>query len=478
MSEEKNKGQILQEELGYDPKNAWLKIDENEKKTVFEFSEKYKKFLDSCKTERETIDWAEQMARNKGFISLDSVINNKGKLSPGDKVYKINRGKSMVLAVMGQTPLEHGLNILGAHVDAPRIDLKPNPLYEDSELALFKTHYYGGIKKYQWTTIPLALHGVIFKSDGEKVKVSIGEDESDPQFCIPELLIHLSQEQMQKKMSEGVTGEGLNLLVGSMPYNEEKLKDKIKTHILETLKEKYGIKEEDFQRAELEIVPAFKARDIGFDRSMVGSYGQDDRVCTYASLEAIFNIDSPSRTALCLLTDKEEIGSVGATGAQSRFFENTVAELCALTAENYSDIIVRRSLTNSKFLSADVTGVVDPTYSDVNDKRNATFMGKGVAIMKYTGSRGKYDASEASAEFMSEITNLLNNNNVIWQSGELGKVDLGGGGTIAQYFANYGMDVVDIGTGLLSMHSPYEITSKVDIYMTYKAYEVFYREVK
>lgn len=478
MSEEKSKGQILQEELGYDPKNAWLKVDENEKKNIFEFGERYKKFLNSCKTERESVEWAEKTALEKGFISLDSAIGENRKLKLGDRVYKINKGKNIVLAVIGASPMEKGLNIVGSHVDAPRVDVKPNPLYEDSELALFKTHYYGGIKKYQWTTIPLALHGVIFKSNGEKVKVSIGEDENDPQFCIPELLVHLSQEQMQKKMSEGVTGEGLNLLVGSIPYNDEKLKDKIKTNILEVLKEKYEIKEEDFQRAELEIVPAFKARDIGFDRSLIGSYGQDDRVCAYSSLEAIFNIENPSRTALCFLTDKEEIGSVGATGAQSKFFENTIAELCTLTTDNYSDIIVRRALANSKFLSADVTGSVDPTYADVNDKRNATYMGKGVAIMKYTGSRGKYDSSDASAEFMSEITNLLNKNNVIWQSGELGKVDLGGGGTIAMYFANYGMDVVDIGTGLLSMHSPYETTSKVDIYMTFKAYGVFYNEVK
>lgn len=470
----KTAGQRLQEELGYNSESAWLKIQDNERDEAFGFCDKYKDYLNKIKTERDSVEWAESKAKENGFTLLSKIIAENKKLKPGDKIYSVNRNKNVIFAVIGDEPLENGLNIVGAHIDTPRIDLKPNPLYEENGLALLKTHYYGGIKKYQWTAIPLALHGVIFKSNGDKVKINIGEDDGDPQFCITDLLPHLAQEQMQKKMSEGVTGEGLNILFGSIPYNDEKLKEKIKTNILDILNKKYGIVERDFQRAELEVVPAFKAVDIGLDRSMIGGYGQDDRICAFTALEAFLKSSNQKRTIMCLLVDKEEIGSAGNTGIKSTYFENTIAELCALTTDNYTDITLRRALNNSKFLSADVTGAIDPTYGDVNDKKNATYLGKGVAIMKYTGSKGKYDASDANAEFVAEITNLLSNNNIIWQIGELGKVDLGGGGTIAQYIARYGTDALDVGPGILSMHAPFEISSKADIYMTYKAYLAFY----
>lgn len=473
-NEEKSKGELFEEALSYKSESAWLKVEENESRNAFDFCEQYKVFLNSAKTERESIIWAEDKAKENGFVNLNDFILENKKLKSGDKVYAINKGKNIILAIIGNLPLEKGINMVGSHVDAPRIDLKPNPLYEGSELSLFKTHYYGGIKKYQWTVIPLAIHGVVVKGNGERVTISIGEDDADPKFCITDLLPHLAQEQMKKPLSEGIIGEGLNLLVGHIPYNDKKVKEKIKTNILLILNEKYGIIEEDFQRAELEVVPAFKSCDIGFDRSMIGSYGQDDRVCAYTSLEAIIQSNTSNKTKLCILVDKEEIGSTGSTGMESTFLENTIAELCNLTVENYSDITLRRALSNSKFLSSDVTAAVDPTYEDVNEKLNSSFLGKGVAVMKYTGSRGKALASDANAEFMGEITNLLNKDNVIWQSGELGKVDLGGGGTVAMFVAKYGMEVVDIGPPILSMHSPLEIASKIDIYMSYKAYMSFY----
>ena len=475
---EKTPGEELQESLGYNPISAWLKTDEKEKEEIFSFCRPYIDFLNHNKTERESIIWAEGEAKKNGFVLLDEVVKGSGKLKPGDKVYAVNRGKNILLAVIGNDPLEKGLNMIGSHVDAPRIDLKPNPLYEDGELALLKTHYYGGIKKYQWTAIPLAIHGVFLKSNGEKVVLKIGEKDDDPKFYISDLLPHLAQEQMKKKMSEGITGEGLNVLIGNMPYNEEKLKKKIKTNILKLLDEQCGLHEEDFLRAELEVVPAFRASDVGLDRSMIGAYGQDDRVCAYTSLQAVLETQSPQKTAICILVDKEEIGSMGNTGMESAFLENTIAKLCQLTAENYSDIIARDALFHSKFLSADVTAVFDPTYEDVNDKRNATYLGKGVAVMKYGGSRGKAGSSDANAEFVAEVINLLNKNNVSWQSGELGYVDLGGGGTIAMFLAKYGMDVVDIGPGFLSMHAPFEVSSKIDVYMAYKAYKTFYSQMQ
>lgn len=474
---EKTLGERIKESLGYKPESSWLKVSAKEKDEIFSFCRLYIDFLNNNKTERESIEWAEEQAKKNGFTQLDEMAKAGKKLKPGDKVYAVNRGKNIILAVIGNQPMDKGLNMVGSHVDAPRIDLKPNPLYEDGELALLKTHYYGGIKKYQWTVIPLAIHGVLFKSNGEKVVIQIGEKDDEPRFCITDLLPHLAQEQMKKNMAEGVTGEGLNVLFGNMPYPEEKLKKKIRTNILNILHEMYGIHEEDFMRAELEVVPAFRAGDVGIDRSMIGGYGQDDRVCAYTSLQAIFETQKPEKSAVCVLVDKEEIGSMGNTGMQSAFLENTVAKLCRAASENYSDMIVRDALFHSKFLSADVTAVLDPTYQDVNDKRNASYLGRGVAVMKYGGSHGKSGSSDANAEFVAELTNLLNKNDVAWQSGELGYVDLGGGGTIAMFLAQHGMDVVDVGPGFLSMHAPFEVSSKIDVYMAYKAYKTFYTKM-
>lgn len=473
---EKTQGEKIQETIGYNPQNAWLKVDEKEKGTIFSFCQPYIQFLNTAKTERESVEWAEEEAKKNGFVLLDEIVKNNKKLKPGDRVYTTNRNKNILFAVIGTEPMEKGLNMVGSHVDAPRIDLKPNPLYEDGGLGLLKTHYYGGIKKYQWTAIPLAIHGVVFKSTGEKVVLKLGERDDEPKFYISDLLPHLAQEQMKKTMAEGITGEGLNVLFGNVPYNEEKLKKKIKTNLLKLLSDEFGLHEEDFLRAELEVVPAFRASDVGLDRSMIGAYGQDDRVCAYTSFQAILETKNPGRTAVCVLVDKEEIGSMGNTGMQSAFLENTVAKLCQMTTENYSDITVRDALFRSKFLSADVTAVFDPTYEQMSDKRNATYLGKGVAVMKYGGSHGKSGSSDANAEFVAEITNLFSRNGVAWQSGEMGYVDLGGGGTIAMFLAKYGMDVVDVGPGFLSMHAPYEVSSKIDVYMAYKGYKTFYNQ--
>ncbi len=477
MEDKKTQGQLLSEKLSYSTKNAWEKTSEDEKDKAFEFCEGYKSFLNKAKTEREFTNEVVKLAEEKGFISINSITSGK-KIKPGTKIYQVNRNKSVVLSVIGKKQLMEGVNIVGAHVDAPRIDLKQNPLYEDTGMVLFKTHYYGGIKKYQWVTIPLALHGVIIKSSGEAVNVSVGENEKDPVFTITDLLPHLAVDQMQKKMSEGITGEGLNVLLGSIPYGDEKVKEKVKLNILKLLNDKYDITEEDFTSAELEIVPAFKAQDVGFDRSFVGAYGQDDRVCSYGALMAILDMKTVERTAVCLLTDKEEIGSVGNTGAKSSFFTNFLASLCAVTNENYNDIILRNCLVNSKMLSADVNSGVDPNYEGVQDKKNASFMGKGLVLQKYTGSRGKSGASDANAEYVGALRKLFNDNGIIWQTGEIGKVDLGGGGTIAQFLANQGIEVIDCGIPILSMHSPFEITSKIDIYTMNKSYKVFYKEMK
>ena len=473
MSDTKTEGQKLEEQLSYKQKNIWEKVNDDFVAKSFDFSEEYKSFLNKAKTEREFVAEAEKAAVAAGFKALDRLIAANSKLKPGDKVYYINRKKSAVFAVIGSKPMAEGVNILGAHIDAPRIDLKQNPLYEDTELAFFKTHYYGGLKKYQWLTIPLAIHGTVIKGDGTAVDIVIGESDDDPVFNITDLLPHLAREQMQKKMSEAVTGEGLNLLLGSIPYKDDKVKEKVKLNIMSILYKKYGIVEEDFQSAELEIVPAQKAKDVGFDKSMVGGYGQDDRVCAYPALKAVMDIGTPERTAVCLLTDKEEIGSMGNTGAQSNLLQDFLANIIALSDDNYSDLKLRSCLSQSKMLSADVNAAVDPNYDNVFEKRNATFLGHGIVLQKFTGSRGKYDASDASAEFVGEVRKLFNDNDIIWQSGELGKVDEGGGGTIAQYAANLGIDVLDCGIAVLSMHSPFEITSKVDIYTTYNAYKVF-----
>lgn len=473
MEEIKTEGQKLQEELFFKQQTVWDKATEEDIKIGFDFSEEYMDFLNRSKTEREFTANAEKLAVSAGFLPLESYIKNSKKLIPGSKVYFINRKKSAVFAVIGNRPLEEGTNILGSHIDSPRIDLKQNPLYEDTGLVLFKTHYYGGLKKYQWLTLPLALHGIVVKGDGTTVEIVIGENDDDPVFTITDLLPHLAKDQMQKKLGEAVTGEGLNLLLGSMPYNDEKVKEKVKLNILNILNKRYGIVEEDFQSAELEIVPAQKARDVGFDKSMVGGYGQDDRVCAYPSLKAILEIGTPERTAVCLLTDKEEVGSMGNTGAQSSILQDFLAQLISLTADHYSDLKLRSCLVKSKMLSADVNAGVDPNYESVYEKNNATYLGRGIVLQKYTGSRGKYDASDANAEFLGEVRKLFNDHKIVWQTGELGKVDQGGGGTIAQYAANLGIDVLDCGLAVLSMHSPFEITSKMDIYMIYKAYKVF-----
>jgi len=473
MSDAKTEGQKLEERLSYKRQNAWEKVGEEYIRKAFDFCEEYKDFLNASKTEREFAANTEKLAVAAGFKKLDDLAASNKRLKPGDKVYHINRKKSAVLAVIGKKPLSEGVNILGAHIDSPRLDLKQNPLYEDTEMAFFKTHYYGGIKKYHWLTIPLAIHGVVVKGDGTTVEIVIGEDDDDPVFNITDLLPHLAREQMQKKMSEAVSGEGLNVLLGSMPFNDEKVKEKVKLNILDILNKRYGIVEEDFQSAELEIVPAQKFRDVGFDKSLVGGYGQDDRVCAYPALRAVLDIDTPERTAVCLLTDKEEIGSMGNTGAQSSLLQDFLANTIALTDDAYSDLKLRACLSKSRMLSADVNAAVDPNYESVYEKRNATYLGHGIILQKYTGARGKYDSSDASAEFVGEVRKLFNDNGIFWQTGELGKVDEGGGGTIAQYAANLGIDVLDCGIAVLSMHSPFEITSKIDIYITYNAYKVF-----
>ncbi len=467
-------GKKLQKKLAHEWKNAWEVMDEKEEEKTFQIAKEYKEFLDKGKTEREAASEIIRIAQENGYISLDEIIDKKTGITPGMKIYANYKDKSVALFVIGEEKLEKGMHIIGSHLDAPRIDLKQFPLYEDSGLGLCKTHYYGGIKKYQWVTLPLALHGVVIREDGEKLNIVIGEDEEDPVFFITDLLPHLAKDQMTKTMAEGITGEGLNLLIGSIPYKDDEISDKVKLNVLNILYQKYGIKEEDFTTAEFEIVPAGKARDVGIDRSMVGGYGQDDRVCVFTSLKAILDIDAPRKTAVALFVDKEEIGSVGNASMESKFFENTVSELVNIVEENYSELIVKRTMANSCVLSADTLGAFDPNYPDVLDKLNAPFMGKGVTIVKYTGVKGKSSSNDANSEYISKIRKIFNDNDVVWQMGELGKVDQGGGGTIAYILANYGMEVVDCGVALLSVHAPYEIASKADIYMAYKGYKAFY----
>ena len=467
--DEITKGEKLKKELFNVKDNGWDSVKEPERELIFKFSEEYMYFLNKCKTEREVISFTKEILEKNQFRDIASVDS----LKPGDKVYYCNRDKSMYIAVIGEKKLEEGLRLIGAHVDSPRLDLKPNPLYEQDEFALFKTHYYGGIKKYQWTTIPLALHGVIMKANGEKVVISIGEDETDPIFTITDLLPHLSQEQDQRKLRDGIKGEELNLLIGSMPYPDEKVDSRVKLNILQLLNEKYGIKEADFLSAELEIVPAFKARSLGFDRSMVASYGQDDRVCAYTSLRGILNVTNPKKTAVCILSDKEEIGSMGNTGMESQVFDYFVSELLNKKQENVPNAL-EKVFCNSKMLSADVDAGLDPTFSDVSEKYNAAHIGHGIGLNKYTGSRGKSGASDANAEYVAEIRNLFETNGIVYQLSELGRVDLGGGGTIAYILANKGIDVIDCGVPVLCMHSPYEVTSKFDVYTAYRAYYAFW----
>ncbi len=451
--------------------NAWKKYDEQSMKKVFEFSEGYKKFISDCKTERECVDEAVRMAKSHGYKDLEEVIRNQEILQPGDKVYANNMGKTIVLFHIGKQPLEMGMNILGAHIDSPRLDIKQNPLYEECELALLDTHYYGGIKKYQWVTLPLALHGVFVKKDGSIVNINIGEDENDPVVGISDLLVHLSADQMQKKASVVIEGEDLNVTVGSIPVKGEE-KEAVKKNILALLQEKYGVEEDDFISAEIEVVPAGKARDYGLDRSMIIGYGHDDRVCSYTSLMALLEMEECEKTSVCLLVDKEEIGSVGATGMQSLFFENTVAEVMD-RYQDYSELKLRRALKNSKMLSSDVSAGFDPNYPSAFEKKNTAFLGYGIVFNKYTGSRGKGGCNDANAEYMAELRNIMEKEKVAYQTAELGKVDQGGGGTIAYILAQYDMQVIDCGVALHNMHAPWEIASKVDIYEATRGYVAF-----
>lgn len=453
-------------------KSGWEGMTEETKSQIYKFADEYMQFLNKSKTEREIVANATEIAKANGFKELSEY----SELHPGDKVYYVNRNKNLYMAVIGSRDIEEGLNIVGAHADSPRLDLKPNPLYEEGELAFLNTHYYGGIKKYQWTTIPLAIHGVIIKENGEKIQVSIGEDETDPVFVITDLLPHLAKEQVQKKLGEAIEGEKLDLLVGSIPDQEEdkECKLKVKKGIMKILNSKYGITEDDFVSSELEIVPAFKARTLGFDESMVAGYGQDDKVCVYTSLRAILEIENPERTAICLFSDKEEIGSMGNTGMQSNVFDTFVAELLNKLMVNKPNLL-DKVFCNSRMLSADVDAGVDPLYVGAHDLTNDGKLGHGVSVNKYTGSGGKYNASDANAEFVAFIRKIYNENNVNYQFSELGKVDQGGGGTIAYILANKGVDVIDCGVPVLSMHAPYEVASKVDIYSAFNAYRAFFK---
>ncbi len=453
--------------MKYELKNGWTK--DVDKEIIFKFAEGYKDFLNAAKTERESVKEAVRLLEECGFKEIDKYDS----LKEGDKVYIVNKQKSLIAAVIGSQPLTDGLNIVGAHIDAPRLDLKPNPLYEDGEMAFFKTHYYGGVKKYQWTAIPLAIHGSVVKADGSSVDIKIGDEDDDITFVITDLLPHLAKEQMAKTPATVIEGENLNILLGSMPLEGEE-KDAVKANILTILNDKYGIVEEDFLSAELEIVPAAKAKDVGFDRSLIGSYAHDDRVCAYPSLMAVITTEACDKTAVCLLTDKEEVGSMGNTGARSEFMKLAFLELLDKTGQCATELNLLRTLDRSYCLSADVNAGFDPNYPSPYEKQNCARVGYGVALAKYTGAGGKSGSSDASAELMGKIRKLFNENDVLWHVGELGKVDAGGGGTIAQYVANYGVETVDCGVPVLSMHAPYEIVSKLDVYMTYKAFHTFF----
>lgn len=463
--------------------NAWKKYDKDDIRKLFDLAEDYRDFLSHCKTERECVEGLRTLAEAKGFRYIEDVIAEGIALKPGDRVMAVNKEKSLAMYVIGRRPMEEGMNILGAHIDSPRLDLKQNPLYEDTELALFDTHYYGGVKKYQWVTLPLALHGIVAKKDGSTVEIHIGEDPEDPVFGVSDLLIHLSQEQLKKSGASVIEGEDLNVLIGSRPLTElaeadadaDEMKQAVRANILQILKAEYGIEEEDFLSAEIEVVPAGEARDYGFDRSMIMGYGHDDRVCAYPSFRAMLELEVPERTAVCLLVDKEEIGSVGATGMQSRFFENLTAEVMNACGD-YSELKLRRGLQNSKVLSSDVSAAYDPNYPSVMEKKNCAYFGKGLVFNKYTGSRGKSGSNDASAEYMAEIRRIMDDNQVSFQTAELGKVDAGGGGTIAYILGNYNMQVIDSGVAVLNMHAPWEIISKADLYEAKKGYAAFLKD--
>lgn len=460
-------------------KNAWKKYPEGKREEVFAFGEEYKKFISDCKTERECVTELVARAEAAGFEDLEKVVADGRSVKTGDKLYAKNMDKALALFVIGKQPLDAGMNILGAHIDSPRLDLKQVPLYEDTEMALLDTHYYGGVKKYQWVTLPLALHGVVVKKDGTKVTVNIGEKEDDPVFGISDLLIHLASEQMDKKAAKVIEGENLDVLVGSIPFEteneKEKAKDAVKTNVLNILKEQYDIEEEDFLSAEIEVVPAGKARDYGLDRSMIMGYGHDDRVCAYPSFAAVMEAGVCDKTTVCLLVDKEEIGSVGATGMQSRFFFYMVAEIMEAMGA-YSQVKFHRALSNSQVLSSDVSAAYDPLYASVTEKKNGAYFGNGLVFNKYTGSRGKSGSNDANPEYMAKLRRIMDENDVSFQTSELGKVDQGGGGTIAYILANYNMSVIDSGVAVLNMHAPWEIISKVDLYEAKRGYAAFLKE--
>ncbi|MCX7821396.1 MAG: aminopeptidase [Brevinematales bacterium] len=467
MAEEKKS------KLAYEKKSAWLLISENEKKKVFEFAEEYKDFINKGKTERECVNYVEKIANEAGFKEL-----SKAKYKAGEKIIIKNSNKNVILAIIGKESMSEGINLIVSHIDAPRLDLKPLPLIEDSEMALLKTHYYGGIKKYHWVNMPLSLHGVIINSKGEKIEITIGEDENDPVFVINDLLPHLSGKiQGEKKASEVIEGENLRLLVGNIPVDDKDIQEKVKETVLRKMNELYGIKEEDFISAELEVVPAFKARDVGIDKSMIGAYGQDDRICSFANFRSLIDFEGiPDKTILSILVDKEEIGSYGLTGIRSKFMYNSIGEIYSLENPDYRESELRTLLTKSYCISADVGAVINPMYKEAFDQINSPKMGCGMLLEKYTGSRGKSGASDASAELMGKLRKIFNDNKVIWQSSLLGKVDEGGGGTVALYLADLGIAVVDSGIGLDGMHSPFEVASKVDLYEAYKGYKAFLKD--
>ena len=458
-------------------KNAWEKYTGENQKQVMDFAEGYKKFISLCKTERECVDEFERMAKEDGFVDINTIIKEGRTLKAGDRVYANNMGKTFATFVIGEEDIEMGMNIVGAHLDSPRIDLKQNPMYQDTDFVLLDTHYYGGVKKYQWVTIPLALHGVIVKKDGTVVKVNVGENENDPIFMITDLLVHLSADQMAKNAAKVIEGESLDLLIGCIPgpekdADDKDIKERVKANILTMLEKEYGIEEEDFLSADIEIVPAGAARDLGFDRGMIAGYGHDDRVCAYPSYKAMLEVGTPKRTCCCLLVDKEEIGSVGATGMDSKFFENMVAEVMNATGK-YSELLLRRALANSFMLSSDVSAGFDPLFPSVMEKKNSAFLGRGLCINKYTGSRGKGGSNDANAEYMAKVRKIFDDADVYFQTAELGKVDQGGGGTIAYILARYGMNVIDSGVAVLSMHAPWETISKVDLYEALRGYVAF-----
>ena len=459
-------------------KNVWNTYSKEQLEQVDLFAKEYMNFLDQGKTERECIDFTVNMIEKEGYVELNKLIKEGKQLKKGDKIYSVWMNKSIAIFKIGEKPMAEGMNILGAHIDSPRLDVKQNPLYEDGGIAYLDTHYYGGVKKYQWVTLPLALHGVIVKKDGTTVEVNIGEKEEDPVFFISDLLIHLSQEQLEKKAAKVIEGEALDLVIGNMPFKSEEDKEEkeaVKKNILHLLKDYYDVEEEDFLSAELEIVPAGKAREAGFDRSLILAYGHDDRVCAFPSLKAILEVGEVERTACCILVDKEEIGSVGATGMQSRFFENAVAEVMNLTGE-YSELNLRRCLAASDMLSSDVSAAFDPSYASCFEKKNTAYLGQGMVFNKYTGARGKSGSNDANAEYMAHIRNIMETKEIVYQTAELGRVDLGGGGTIAYILALYGMNVIDCGIAVLSMHSPWEAISKADLFETKRGYVAFLEE--